>query len=171
VFTPLGLLPAAVVGIDVVRLLQGAAAMNRRFREAQVSENPVLQFASVSRRLAEQGGMARGFASASSQLDAVCRWYGQLTAHRGLPLTTNLIVREPRRDPLVVPALAGCSGNEDGLDHLVGAAWPELLATAGAADASPPQPADAITLPRVDEHAIGQLLQFLVLARLVESRL
>jgi len=36
VFTPLGLLPAAVVGIDVVRLLQGAAAMNRRFREAPV---------------------------------------------------------------------------------------------------------------------------------------
>ena len=35
-FTPLSLLPAAVAGIDIVRLLQGAAAMNRRFREAQI---------------------------------------------------------------------------------------------------------------------------------------
>jgi glucose-6-phosphate isomerase len=172
VFTPLGLLPAAVAGIDVVRLLQGAAAMNRRFREAPVGENPVLQFAAVSRLMAEQGGMARVFASPSSQLDAVGRWHGQLTAtaHRGLLLTTNLIVREPRRDPLIVPALVGCSENEDGLDHLMGTSWPEFLATARAADPSPPQAADTITLPRVDEHSIGQLLQFLVLANLVASR-
>ena len=172
VFTPYGLLPAAVAGIDVVRLLQGAAAMNRRFREAPVGDNPVLQFAGASRRMAEQGGMARVLASASSQLSAVSRWHGQLTAtaHRGLPLTTNLVVKEPRRDPLVVPALVGCSENEDGLDHLMGTSWPELLATARAADPSPPQVADTITLPRVDEHSIGQLLQFLVLANLVASR-
>jgi glucose-6-phosphate isomerase len=170
VFTPLGLLPAAIVGIDVVRLLQGAAAMNRRFREAPVAENPVLQFAAVSRLMAEQGGMARMFASPSSQLDAVGRWHSQCMAHRGLPLTTNLIVREPRRDPLIVPALVGCSENEDGLDHLMGTSWPEFLATARAADPSPPQAADTITLPRVDEHSIGQLLQFLVLANLVARK-
>jgi len=40
VFTAVGLLPAAIVGIDVVRLLEGAAAMNRRFREAPVATNP-----------------------------------------------------------------------------------------------------------------------------------
>jgi len=170
VFTPLGLLPAAVAGIDVVRLLQGAAAMNRRFREAPVAENPVLRFVSVSRRMAEQGGMVRVFATASSQLDAVCRWYGRLTANRGLPLTTNLIVREPRRDPLVVPPLTGCSGNEDGLEHLVGTAWPDLLAATRAADNGPPPSSDTILLPRVDEHSIGQLLQFLVLANLVARR-
>ena len=177
VFTPLGLLPAAVVGIDVVRLLQGAAAMNRRFREAPVAENPVLQFAGVSRRMAEQGDMARVFESANSQLDAVSRWHGRLTAtaHRGLPLTTNLVVREPRRDPLVVPTLTACAANADGLDHLTGTSWPDLFAVtqashASPAQASPEQPTDAILLPRVDEHSIGQLLQFLVLANLVESR-
>ena len=172
VFTPYGLLPAAVVGIDVVRLLQGAAAMNRRFREAPVAENPVLQVAGVSRRMAEQAGMARVFASANSQLDAVSRWHGRLTAtaHRGLPLTTHLVVREPRRDPLVVPALTACAANADGLDHLTGTSWPEFLATARAADPNPPQAADTITLPRVDEHSIGQLLQFLVLANLVERK-
>ena len=172
VFTPLGLLPAAVVGIDVVRLLQGAAAMNCRFRESPVEDNPVLQFAGVSRRMAEQGGMARVFASANSQLDAVSRWHARLTttAHRGLPLITNLVVREPRRDPLVVPALPACAVNADGLDHLTGTAWPDLLAAAHATPARPQQPTDTILLPRVDEHSIGQLLQFLLLANLVASR-
>jgi glucose-6-phosphate isomerase len=172
VFTPLGLLPAAVVGIDIVRLLHGAAAMNRRFREAPVGENPVLQFAVVSQLMAEQGGMARVFASPSSQLDAVGRWYGQLmaTAHRGPPLTANLIVREPRRDPLVVPALEGGAVNADGLDHLTGTAWPDLLVAAHQNEARSPSPTDTILLPRVDEHSIGQLLQFLVLANLVASR-
>ena len=172
VFTPQGLLPAAVVGIDVVRLLQGAAAMNRRFCEAPVADNPVLQFAAVSRLMAEQGGMARVFASASSQLSAVGRWHGRLTAtaHRGLPLITNLVVREPRRDPLIVPALAACAANADGLDHLTGTSWPDLLAATRQNEARSPSPTDTILLPRVDEHSIGQLLQFLVLANLVASR-
>ena len=171
VFTPSGLLPAAVVGIDVVRLLQGAAAMNRRFREAPVSENPVLQFAAVSRHMAELAGMARVLASPSSQLDTVGRWHGRLTAtaHRGKTLTTKLVVREPRRDPLVVPALPACATNADGLDHLTGTSWPDLLAATPPTHASPEQPTDTILLPRVDEHSIGQLLQFLVLVNLVAS--
>jgi glucose-6-phosphate isomerase len=172
VFTPLGLLPAAVVGIDVVRLLQGAAAMNRRFREAPVAENPVLQFASVSRLVAEQEGIARVLASPSSQLDAVGRWHGQLTAtvHRGKTLTTKLVVGEPRRDPLVVPPLPACAANADGLDRLTGTSWPDLLAATLQNEARSPLPTDTILLPRVDEHSIGQLLQFLVLANLVASR-
>lgn len=169
VFTPLGLLPAAVVGIDVVRFLQGAAAMNRRFREAPVADNPVLQFAAASRLIAEQGGGGRAFSSPSTPLDAVCRWHGHLAARRGLPVTTNLIVREPRRDPLVVPSITACATNADGLDHLAGTPWTDLLATPRAADASPQLPVDTILLPRVDEHAIGQLFQFLVLANLVVS--
>jgi glucose-6-phosphate isomerase len=170
VFTPDGLLPAAVVGIDVVRLLQGAAAMNRRFREAPVSENPVLQFAGESRHMAEQEGTARVLASPSSQLDAVGHWYGRLTAtaHRGKTLTTQLVVKEPRRDPLVVPALPACATNADGLDHLIGKSLTDLQATPQAAHTSPQSPTDTILLPRVDEHSIGQLVQFLVLARLVE---
>jgi len=171
VFTAMGLLPAAVAGIDVVRLLQGAAAMNRRFREAQVSENPVLQCAGVSRLMAEQGGMVRVLTSRNSQLAAVCRWHARFAPHRSAPLTTNVFVREPRRDPRVVPALTGCSANEDWLDHLVGISLPDLLAAARTTATQAMGPADTILLPRVDEHSIGQLLQFLVLTKLVESQL
>ena len=168
VFTPLSLLPAAVAGIDVVRLLQGAAAMNRRFREAQVAENPVLQCAGVLRLMAEQGGMVRVLTSRNSQLAAVCHWHERLAPHQSASLITHVVVREPRRDPLVVPALAGCSANEDGLDHLVGTPLPDLLAAARTTGTQVMGPADAILLPRVDEHSIGQLFQFLVLTKLVE---
>jgi glucose-6-phosphate isomerase len=168
VFTPLGLLPAAVAGIDVVRLLQGASAMNRRFREAQVSENPVLHYASRSRLMAEQGGLMRALTSRTSQLAAVCRWHERLAAQKSALLTTQLVVREPRRDPLVVPPLAGCQGNEDGLDQLVGTPWCSLPAAQAGHD-RPQQSTDTILLPRVDEHSIGQLLQFLVLANLVDG--
>ena len=45
VFTPVGLLPAAVMGLDVRALLLGAQAMTRRFLEEPFDRNPVLQYA------------------------------------------------------------------------------------------------------------------------------
>lgn len=170
VFTAPGLLPAAVAGIDVVRLLQGAAAMNRRFREAPVADNPALQLVAASRLSAEQRGPARVLASRSGQLDGVVRWHDRLAAPPGRSLAVNLVVREPRRDPLVMPSLTACAVNADGLDPLAGTSWTDLLATSCAAHVSPQQPADTILMPRVDEHSIGQLIQLLVLANLVESR-
>ena len=79
VFTAVGLLPASLVGIDVVRLLEGAAAMTRRFRESPVSENPVLQYVAIS-HLAEEklGATIRILSSWSNQLEAVGLWYDQL---------------------------------------------------------------------------------------------
>src|SRR5439155_4456317 len=43
VFSAAGLLPAAVMGLDVRALLLGAAAMSKRFFEEPVERNPVLQ--------------------------------------------------------------------------------------------------------------------------------
>jgi len=40
VFTPVGLLPAALCGIDAVSLLKGAASVDRRLREADFFDNP-----------------------------------------------------------------------------------------------------------------------------------
>ena len=48
IFTAVGLLPAAILGLDVVRLLEGAAAMNERFRTAAPLENPALAYAGIS---------------------------------------------------------------------------------------------------------------------------
>lgn len=206
VFTAVGLLPASVVGIDVVRLLEGAAAMTRRFREAPVAENPVLQYVAVC-HLAEQrmGATIRVLSSWSNRLEAVGLWYDQLLSESlgknekgATPLTavttrdlhsrgqqhqegrrdkliTNLCVGEPRRDPLTLPGLAGSAGNEDQLDDLIGTGWPTMLeaATDGTneAYASVGRPTATISLPRIDEHTVGQLLQMLMLATVVEGRL
>ena len=195
-----------VVGIDVVRLLEGAAAMNRRFREAPVAENPVLRFVGVS-HLAEErmGATIRVLSSWSNRLEAVGLWYDQLLSESlgkagkgATPLTTvttrdlhsrgqqhqegrrdklitNLLVGEPRRDRLTLPALGAFAANEDKLDDLVGRSWPEMLAAAAAgtneAYARDKRPTADIVLPRIDEHTIGQLLQMLMLATVVEGRL
>ena len=206
VFTAVGLLPASIVGIDIVRLLEGAAAMNRRFREAPVAENPVLQYVGVSHLAeVEMGATIRVLSSWSNRLEAVGLWYDQLLSESlgkagqgATPLTTvttrdlhsrgqqhqegrrdklitNLLVGEPRRDRLTLPALGSFAANEDKLDDLVGRAWPDMLAAAAAgtneAYASDKRPTADILLPRIDEHTVGQLLQMLMLATVVEGRL
>jgi glucose-6-phosphate isomerase len=47
-FTPAGLLPAAVMGLDVRAMLLGAATVTRRFVEEPFERNPVLQFAGTN---------------------------------------------------------------------------------------------------------------------------
>src|SRR5205823_8062565 len=56
VFTPAGLLPAAILGLDVRALLLGAAAMTRRFLEEPFERNPVLQYAGVNYLMTEESG-------------------------------------------------------------------------------------------------------------------
>src|SRR5262249_54794760 len=53
VLTPVGLLPAAVMGLDVRALLLGASAMTRRFLEEPFDRNPVLQYAGVNYLMTE----------------------------------------------------------------------------------------------------------------------
>ena len=159
VFTAVGLLPASIAGCDVVRLLEGAAAMNRRFREAPVADNPVLQFAAVSRvTTAWSGAPVRGLATRSRQLLPVSSWYERLrsaragTAAAGAgpgTVLTSLVMGEYRRDRLVLPSPEPAAAGQGG---------------AGGATAE-------IHLPRLDEHAVGQLLQMLMLATAIEDRL
>lgn len=154
VFTAAGLLPAAVAGIDVVRILKGAAAMLRRFAEAPVPENPALVDAAIGWQAATiHGRPARAFLGPGRWLTELAAWHGQC---RPLPAGSAAIVTavtpgEPRRDRL---ASAG------------GAPWPEPPADEAQREADV-----VIALPRLDEHAIGQLLQLLVLSAAVEERL
>jgi len=79
VFTPVGLLPAAVMGLDVRALLLGASAMTKRFLEEPFERNPVLQYAAVSYLTAvELGKTTRVMAVWSKKLEAVGWWYDQL---------------------------------------------------------------------------------------------
>jgi glucose-6-phosphate isomerase len=152
-FSAAGLLPAAIAGIDVVQLLKGATAMLVRFAEAPAAGNPVFAD-SVCLHLARGAGRAgRVFAGRGLPLAELSAWEGWL---RPAPVgsqavVTRLVVEEPRRDRLPLPA----AGPEAG--------FAAVSETAG--------PAIEIRLPRLDEHSLGQLMQLFILSAAVEREL
>jgi glucose-6-phosphate isomerase len=203
VFTAAGLLPAAVMGLDVRAMLLGAATMTKRFLEEPFERNPVLQYAAVNHLLAEECGKpTRVLAAWSKKLEAVGWWYDQLVSEslgkfgRGpTPLTavyprdlfsrgqqhlegardkviTNLIVRQVKHPPLV---LGMSDRNEDDLNSLSRKGHPDILDAAlkGSHEAyqQAARPTADLVLPAITEHTIGQLMQMLMLATVVEGRL
>ena len=103
ILTAVGLLPASILGIDIVRLLEGAAAMNERFRTAaafsnrsQVGENPVLDYVGVCHLMEERrGAMIRVLSTWGKGLEAAGLWYDQL-------LSESLGKRERGATPITV---------------------------------------------------------------------
>jgi len=165
-----GILPAAIAGVDVVRLLAGGRAMHRRFAEAPAADNPVLRFVAAARMAEERLAMtAGGLAAWSPQLAAVCGWYDTVRPrprHAAATFRTALLAGEPRRDAVRVPASAS---------HPEPAAmpWPgrharSVAAARASAVADAATPA-TILLPRIDEHAVGQLFMMLLLAARVAA--
>jgi glucose-6-phosphate isomerase len=203
VFTAVGLLPAAVMGLDVRAMLLGAATMTRRFLEEPFDRNPVLQYAAVNYLMAEElKKPTRVMAVWSKKLEAIGWWYDQLLSEslgkqgRGVtPLTAvytrdlhsrgqqhqdgvrdktinNLVVRSVKHPPIMVGM---ADRNEDDLNSFSRKGYPDLLEAAfkgtmeAYADAA--RPTADIVLPTVTEHTIGQLMQMLMLATVVEGRL
>lgn len=201
VLTAVGLLPAAVMGIDVVRLLEGAAAMTARFRDAPVAENPVLAYTGIAHRLEAEHGMdLRVLSVWSKALEAVGWWYDQLLSEslgkaedRGATPITAVGTRDlhsrgqqhqqGRRDKLITNlVVASCREAEVSVppqgtapDDLAGKPVSALLQAAltGTCRAyhEAGRPTADLVLPCVDEHALGQLFQMLMLATVAEGRL
>jgi glucose-6-phosphate isomerase len=203
VLTSVGLLPAAVMGLDVRALLLGAASMTKRFLEEPFDRNPVLQYAAVNHLVAEElGKTIRVLSVWSKKLEALGLWYDQLLAEslgkqgRGpIPLTAvetrdlhsrgqqhqegardkvinNLVIQAPRSEPIPVGM---ADRNEDELNALSRKTLPNLLHAAhqGTSQAyqEAARPTADIVLPSLTEHTMGQLMQMLMLATVVEGRL
>jgi glucose-6-phosphate isomerase len=203
VFTPVGLLPAAVVGLDVRALLLGAAAMTKRFLEEPFDRNPVLQYAVVNYLLAaEHRKPIRVLSVWSRKLESVGLWYDQLlseslgkTGKGPTPVTAvctrdlhsrgqqhqdgardkvinNLYVRTAKHPPVMVGM---ADRNEDGLNDISRKGYPDLLDAAfrgtNQAYEEAARPTADIVLPTLTEHTMGQLMQMLMLATVVEGRL
>ena len=74
-----GLLPGSVMGLDIVKMLEGAAAMTEHFRSAPADENLVLEWVGVGHLLAERRQLTnRALATSNQGLAAICRWHDQL---------------------------------------------------------------------------------------------
>lgn len=81
VMTPVGMLPAALCGIDVRALLEGAADMARRCETSELARNPAGVYA-VSQWLSEtaHGKSINVFMPYSDQLREIADWFVQLWA-------------------------------------------------------------------------------------------
>ncbi len=79
--TPVGLLPAAVCGIDVYGLLQGALEMDEWIRESKtVLTNPAQLSAALSFMAWQEGKNISVFMPYSDSLKTLADWYAQLWA-------------------------------------------------------------------------------------------
>ena len=203
VFTAAGLLPAAVVGLDILALLLGASAMTRRFLEEPFDRNPVLQYAAINHLLAKETGKnTRVMAVWSKKLESIGHWHDHLVSEslgkqnlgptpmtivHGRDLHTrgqqhqegernkvinNLFVRGSKHAPIQIGM---ADRNEDGLNSISRRTMPDILAAtfqgANQAYASAARPTNDLVLPTLSEHTIGQLMQMLMLATVVEARL
>jgi glucose-6-phosphate isomerase len=81
VLSAVGLLPAALVGIDVESLLDGAAAMDRRCATADLADNPAGLFAMLQYLAdTEHGAPIHVMLAYSDRLYPVADWFRQLWA-------------------------------------------------------------------------------------------
>jgi glucose-6-phosphate isomerase len=79
VLSAVGLVPAAILGLDVVKLLEGAAAMNDHFRTAPPESNVVLQYVGVCHLMErDHGATIRVLSTWGKSLEAAGLWYDQL---------------------------------------------------------------------------------------------
>lgn len=81
ILTAVGLLPAAILGLDIVALLAGAATMNAHFRDTPPNENIVLRYVAVCHLMEQQrGATIRVLSTWGKGLEAAGLWYDQLLA-------------------------------------------------------------------------------------------
>lgn len=81
VLSPVGLLSAALVGIDIRGLAAGAADMDARCKQAPFAENPALIYAAIQWLMQSEGNKNIAVTFAYSQrLRDLADWYAQLLA-------------------------------------------------------------------------------------------
>ncbi len=80
VLTPVGLLPACLLGIDIRALLAGAAAMDRRLASGELLENPAYLGAALHHAAWQEGRRVSVMFAYSDQLYLMADWYRQLWA-------------------------------------------------------------------------------------------
>ncbi|TWT83238.1 Glucose-6-phosphate isomerase [Planctomycetes bacterium CA13] len=191
VLSSVSLMPAALLGLDCMRLLEGAAAMNEHFLSAPFAENHVLRYAAIHHLLAQHRGMRhRATNTWSHALGAIGTWYQNLVESHLSPVMemtplawthrcdvppnrsvalVQWVVDTPRMDP--VPTVF------DGKTPTVfdGKTLPNLtnesIETAIEAARFAKCPSMTLSLPHLDSHTIGQLLQMLMLSTVIEARL
>lgn len=80
VLTPVGLLPAALIGLDIDALIEGAKNQRQRFLSTNFDENLSFQLATIQYQMANQGKNINVMYPYSERLKSMSDWYAQLLA-------------------------------------------------------------------------------------------
>jgi glucose-6-phosphate isomerase len=190
VLTPVGLLPIAVSGLDIAKLLKGAqdAAVSAQTRP--FSENPAMQYAAARNLLYRKGKTVEVMANFRPELHYVAEWWKQLYGESegkdgkgifpaAVDLTTDLhsmgqYLQEGKRNLFETMLWVKEEENDlkvprdpkdlEGLNFLAGKdlSWVNEQAMKGTAMAHRDGgvPVMRIVLDRLDEYTLGYLFYF-----------
>lgn len=201
VLTPVGLLPAAVAGVDIRALVAGARHMAERCKNPDLHANIAYTYAVLQHLSYKARRPVSIMAAWSKRLEFFTFWYDQLCAESlgkdgqgripistvntrdlhsrgqeiqdGLPNTvvTNLLVEAPDFD-VVVPRVPA---DEDGLNYLADKHLSEMVMGAAQgtayAYAKAGRPSMNFLIPQLNAFTLGQLLYLFELSTLAEGYL
>jgi len=79
VLSAVGLVPAAILGLNIEELLAGACAANAAFRTNEIDDNPILRYVAICHLMeVRRGASIRVLSTWGKRLEAVGLWYDQL---------------------------------------------------------------------------------------------
>jgi len=186
ILSSVSLMPTALLGLDCMRLLEGAARMNEHFMTAPFRDNVVLQFSAVNdlyRRSRPDG--TRAINVWANALQSIGDWYQGLLTHHLLTvtaivsafqndapkhrhlITNHIVVDSWRTDALQLKAPDNPQEDELTLPDRV----KQAIAQAQKRAAAQQRPTTLLALPWIDSETIGQLLQMLMISAAMEIRL
>ena len=193
VFTPVGLLPLAVAGIDIEALLEGARTMSTLCKKSKAEENPAIEYAIIRDAMYKKGKSIELMATYEPYFTFIAEWWKQLFGEsegkdsKGLfpasvMYSTDLhslgqYVQEGRRtmfetvldirqdyDDVLVPE---DKDNLDNLNFLNGRSLQfiqdSIMEASLTAHSSGDVPNLRITLDKLDEKHLGALLYFFMM--------
>lgn len=190
VLTPVGLLPIAVAGIDIYKLLEGAASGQEEYAIRNLKENPAYQYAAIRNILYKKGKAIEILVNYEPALTYLAEWWKQLYGESegkdgkgiypaSVNFTTDLhsmgqYIQDGRRNLFETTINIGRSHGEiiikeseddlDGLNYLAGKSLDEVNKKAFEgtlkAHVSGNVPNIIIEVPELNEYYLGKLFYF-----------
>lgn len=172
ILSAVGLVPAALLGINVMRLQEGALAMSQHFREAPLAENLPIIHAVASHAVGRRGGRVQTQSEVTS-LQPLVQWAKRLLCEA----RCSGLNRQPDEAAGLCWSVESAQSRFDTLPRFAEAAnSPSGSSTARTAtariatDSAEPESVP-IKLPGTDEASLGQLLQLMMLSRAIQMKL
>jgi glucose-6-phosphate isomerase len=190
VLTAVGLLPIAVSGADIDKLMEGAASGRKRALEADFEENDALQYAAARNILLRKGKTIEVLANYEPSLHYVSEWWKQLYGESegkdqkgifpaSVDLTTDLhsmgqFIQDGNRilfetvlsieEPQCQVTIGEDPANLDGLNYLAGKTMDFVNKNAMTgtilAHTDGNVPNFVVNIPKQDEFSLGELFYF-----------